>query len=515
MLTMKEVKLLLPKGSWTVSLDLKDGFWHVPIAPSFRRYLGFTYKGQDWQFRALPFGLNIAPRIFTKVVSHVVKRLSEQGIWCLPYLDDLLIIARSKEACLLHCQLTMKLLTSLGWIINLKKSRLIPGQTFEWLGVQFDLRQHTAQSPRDKLESVCSIVSNLIVSNTCSIREVMKLQGIINWIGQVHPSVRTLMSSTRYIIRCFKGSQLDSHITLDRFMKLSLCKWFCLRPIPQVLGNPSPDLTIMSDASLRGWGFQINGFSFQGSFDESMSYSINVLELITVWFALLTIQSQGNRIQILCDNSTAVGVVKKGTSFSPMLSAIAQLIWRRAEKYQWQLHISHIKGSYNVIADQLSRNQTISTEWSLPRKDFQKILRLNPHLQVDLFATSYNNQLQTFVSPCPDERAVGQDSLTLPWDRWDHLYLFPPTVLISKVLGKILQSAFISAILLTPEMPTRPWYMALRQLNIQSTVLQTTLQQRVGDQLIKMNQPSKLRVWRLLGAHMKRGSTNATEKLGT
>ena len=41
MLTLRDVKLLLPEGFYTVSLDLKDGYWHVPIAPSRRPYLGF------------------------------------------------------------------------------------------------------------------------------------------------------------------------------------------------------------------------------------------------------------------------------------------------------------------------------------------------------------------------------------------------------------------------------------------------------------------------------------------
>ena len=52
--------LLLPEGFYTVSLDLKDGYWHVPIAPAKHPYLG-----SDYWFWALPFGLNIAPRIFT------------------------------------------------------------------------------------------------------------------------------------------------------------------------------------------------------------------------------------------------------------------------------------------------------------------------------------------------------------------------------------------------------------------------------------------------------------------
>ena len=61
MLTLKEVRLQLPPGAWTISLDLKDGFWHLSVARSFRPYLGFRYKNQNWRFRAMPFGLNIAP----------------------------------------------------------------------------------------------------------------------------------------------------------------------------------------------------------------------------------------------------------------------------------------------------------------------------------------------------------------------------------------------------------------------------------------------------------------------
>ena len=60
MLTMKEVKLL-PQVHYTISIDLKDGYWHVPIAPSKRLFLGFVFQGTSYQFSALQFGLNLAP----------------------------------------------------------------------------------------------------------------------------------------------------------------------------------------------------------------------------------------------------------------------------------------------------------------------------------------------------------------------------------------------------------------------------------------------------------------------
>ena len=509
MLTMKEVKLLLPKGFWTVSIDLKDGFWHVAISPKTRPYLGFRYRNKNWQFRAMPFGLNIAPRIFTKVIAHVVKVMAEAGIWCLPYLDDLLIIAATKEECHQKAKQAIAILESLGWLLNTKKSRLEPAQVFQWLGVHFDLTSHTAMAPQEKMNFLQQRLRNIITSQVCTKREIMRLQGIINWVGTLDPVVRLMISKTKYMIKFYRNMPLDAPIVLNKGMRLSLCKWVSHQSIPQSLGTPIPNIMILTDASLQGWGFRVNETHFQGVFDRSMSYSINILEMLTIWYALLMIHKKQAVIQVLCDNTTAVAVVRKGTSSIPHLSTLAELIWRRAEVFQWTLSIAHIQGSFNVIADQLSRNIALSTEWSLAPSTFQTILKLNPNLQVDLFATSLNNKLETFISPCPDMKATACDALTTPWNLWDHLYLYPPTNMISKVLAKLTTCSFTSAVLITPETPTRPWYMALKLHRVPSVLLEAQLQQIVVDRLVVMPQTSKLRVWRLSKKHTKEGFLTA------
>ena len=187
MLTMEQVRLLLPKNFWTASLDLKDGYWHVPVTPKKRPYLGFRYRGQDWQFRALPFGLNVGPRAFTKLIAHVVKVMASEGIWCLPFLDDLLIISITREECLKHTEMAMQILKSFGWILNEKKSRLQPEQVFEWLGVKFDLQNHTVQATQNKTVELKRQIRSVVTGKYCSKRKIMKLQGLANWIGQFNP----------------------------------------------------------------------------------------------------------------------------------------------------------------------------------------------------------------------------------------------------------------------------------------------------------------------------------------
>ena len=242
-----------------------------------------------------------------------------------------------------------------------------------------------------------------------------------------------------------------------------------------------------------------------------MSYSINVLELMSVWYALLIITRKNVVIQVLSDNTTTIQVLKKGGSLTYQLAALSEMIWRRAAHLNWTLQVAHISGAFNVLADQLSRDQILSTEWSLTYRDFQQILKLNRFLQVDLFATRLNHKLETFVSPCPDDMATEVDALTTNWEKWKHLYLFPPSPLISRALTKLSQTTFTSAVLVTPDTPTRPWYMALILQQVPSTVMEVRLQQVVVNKMMTQQHTTKLRVWLLSGKHMSRDSLHAIQ----
>ena len=236
---------------------------------------------------------------------------------------------------------------------------------------------------------------------------------------------------------------------------------------------PEPNLTIQSDASLTGIGFMINSSKYQMTFDNSMKeYSINVLELLAIWMATLMIHQENIILRILTDNSAALSAINKASSGAYHLASITEMIWKRASTMKWTISAVHIQGSFNVIADQLSRNTTISTEWSLPKQVFkQEVLRHEPRLEVDLFATSLNHQLKEYVSPCPDQKASAINALNVDWGRWNHLYLFPPRPLILRALQKLRQSNIKTALFLTMDEHFQKWYRPLKsQLTPISTV---------------------------------------------
>ena len=94
---LQNVTQLVRKGDYMVTIDLKDAYFSIPIHQSHRKFLRFSWRNQLFQFAALPFGLTSAPRVFTKVLKPVIASMRQRGIRCLIYIDDLIIVASSKD----------------------------------------------------------------------------------------------------------------------------------------------------------------------------------------------------------------------------------------------------------------------------------------------------------------------------------------------------------------------------------------------------------------------------------
>ena len=106
------LKTLLLPGDFLTKIDLKDAHLCVPVHETSRKLLRFLWKGICYQFKALPFGLCSAPRIFTKVLKPVAAFLRRKAIRVLIYLDDFLLLAATVEEAVKNTQLVVSLLQS-------------------------------------------------------------------------------------------------------------------------------------------------------------------------------------------------------------------------------------------------------------------------------------------------------------------------------------------------------------------------------------------------------------------
>ena len=122
--TQGSIQSAIRSLEWTVSIDIRDAYLHVPMHQAVRKYLRFVVNKKVYQFTCLPFGLATSPREFTKLLRPVVSLLRQQGVKLHVYLDDWLIGADTPEQAQLDAQTTIRVLQFLGWIINYEKSNL-------------------------------------------------------------------------------------------------------------------------------------------------------------------------------------------------------------------------------------------------------------------------------------------------------------------------------------------------------------------------------------------------------
>ena len=89
--------IICPSNSpWFSTLDLKSGYWQVPIMERDKEKTAFrTSSGQLYEFNQVPFGLCNAPATFSRLMDRVLSGLHWER--CLFYLDDIIVFSSTWE----------------------------------------------------------------------------------------------------------------------------------------------------------------------------------------------------------------------------------------------------------------------------------------------------------------------------------------------------------------------------------------------------------------------------------
>ena len=135
--------------------------------------LRFLWKDSLLEFVCLPFGLAVAPRVFTKIMKPVVALLRRTGII---YLDDLLFMNSSKVGLQQDMTTAQYFLENLGFVINLEKSCFQPTQQLEFLGFVVNTLDMTLLLPDCKVEAIKSHCSKMLLHYEVSVRELSQLR---------------------------------------------------------------------------------------------------------------------------------------------------------------------------------------------------------------------------------------------------------------------------------------------------------------------------------------------------
>lgn len=445
---LENVSSILPylnQGSFMVKLDLKQGYYHVPMSLNSQKYLGFGWifneKTRFFCFSQMPFGLSSAPHIFTKILRPFLLRWRRSGFQVSVYLDD--FFAAANDFILLKQQIfcIVKDLTEAGFIINVEKSSIEPVQEMEYLGFLFNTISYNVSIPQNKFEKIlCKLDKCIGFFPEFSARTILSLAGVLVSNRLVFGDLVLLRTRSFYqfVGICADWDSLfmaNSYLLKDlQFWKENL-SYLATRSLQD---KECKFLEIFSDASSFACAAVFNNQGKQlvayHRFDvEQKERSSTWRELFAIKLAIECFYSYfaGFDVKIFVDNQAVPYIVRKG-SMKEHLQCLALQISELCSKYKIGLYPIWIPREHNALADFYSKCKDYD-DWAISPVLFSSLCKIFGSPTLDIFASSENSKTPRFFSRfwCPD--SVGADCFNYRWNK-EFCWAVPPFNLIPKTL---------------------------------------------------------------------------------
>ncbi len=367
---------------WFAAIDLKDAYFHVSILPRHRPFLRFAFEGRAYQYKVLPFGLSLSPRVFTKVAEAALVPLRERGVRILNYLDDWLILAQSREQLRAHKDLVLRHLSQLGLRVNWEKSKLVPTQRISFLGMELDSVNQTARLTQERAQSVLNCLKTLSGRTAVPLKLFQRLLGHMAAAAAIVPlgllHMRPLQHWLHGRIPRWAWERGTHRVQITPACRKTFSPWsdpsFLRAGVP--LEQVSRHAVVFTDASATGWGATYNGHAVLGVWTgPQLRWHINCLELLAVRLALSRLRGrlQGKDVLVRTDNTATVAYInRQGGLRSRRMSQLARHLLLWSQKHLRSLRAIHIPGVLNRAADELSR-AALPGEWRLHPQAVQLI----------------------------------------------------------------------------------------------------------------------------------------------
>lgn len=469
--TFESTLKLVKKGDFMASVDLRHAYYSVPIADEQRKLFRFSWKGKVFEYTCLANGISSAPRLFTKLLKPVYATLRQSGHINSAYIDDSFLSSDSYEGCVKNVSDTSDLLEHVGFMINEKKSVLVPTTKIKFLGNLIDSEKMIVTLPEEKVLSIVKECRSLRNKDLITIRHLAQVLGRLVSsfsaveFGSMH--YRTLEREKSFALSINAGN-FDALMVLSDKAKADLTWWIeNLHLQKRDIEHGNPDIEIVTDSSSEGWGAVCNSVRIGGRWtDFEKKHHINYLEMLGAFYGMKSfLKDKSNlHVKLLSDNQCCVSHLRnKGGIKSILCNDLAVQIWEWCLQRNIWISAAHVPGKDN-IADVCSRKFNENVEWMLNPHIFQDVVALWGRPDVDMFASRLNKQLEKFASWHPDPEASFIDAFSVDWSE-GNLYMFPPFSLVTACLQKIVQDQ-ADCVLVCPLWTTQIWWPVLMDLLI-------------------------------------------------
>ncbi|XP_068690138.1 uncharacterized protein [Montipora foliosa] len=259
----------------------------------------------------------------------------------------------------------------------------------------------------DVIKSKCHTLVHM--QGPVQIREVASVVGLVVSAFSGVQYAPLFYSSLEYdktnALKC-NGCDLEGKMTLSPLSKQDLLWWISnADQYPKPITPLPPDITLVTDSSLKGWGGVIEGTpnvtGGRWSYQES-KFHINYLELKAILLVLqfLCNHMQCCHIKLLCDNTTALSYTRNmGGTKSRVCNEMTREIIMWCMARHLTLSISHLPGKLNAEADRASRVfHNSNTKLSLAPSVFNELTATWGEPDIDMFASRLNYKVSQYVA---------------------------------------------------------------------------------------------------------------------
>jgi hypothetical protein len=488
--TLKKLRTFARRGDWMVSWDLQDGYHHLSIHPSARKYFTFLVNGEYLQCAALPFGWNNSPAIFTKLLRPVVQFLrsppptpgtapsasllaaARRGIRVLPYLDDFLALFRSREEATVGVPRIRQLLETLGLRTHPRKCHWEPTQRLVHLGLEVDTVEGVFRVTPSRQRKLSTLAVSLRAISARSSRRV-PAKTLAKFCGLAQSCTLALPVARLYLRALYDSLELrvtwGSTVPLSRQALRDLSWWASDLSTELAKGGliwlRSETATLHCDSSSTAWGGVLNGrMPVRGSWaDSQIPWHITLKELVAVRLTVTHFLQEltGRRVLLFEDNQAVVAALTTLTSQSPAMMAELRALWLLLHSASIDLRAVYIRSAANVWADDLSR-RIDPWDYSVTPSLFRRLMRLWGPCTVDRFAAPHNRMLPRFNSRIPLPGAEATDAFSQSW-AGESNWLHPPLSLLPEVVAR-LETSGARAVVVAPHWPAQSWFNPLCRL---------------------------------------------------
>ena len=354
-----QILRLIP-ATWTVfcKVDIRNGFFRVPLAVDIRNFFSFRLGAQRWRFCSLPQGWVLSPGLFHERICRITK-----GLGLISYVDDLLLGAESLDLLKGKVRILLSRLRQFG--LQVQKRKFVYGvKTVNFLG--FDVSAGGIIDCSTYLTERKDVILSAITTK----RGLQKILGIFNFIRAHIPNLAGQLFRLYDMLTLCKGQLTNEqgHLINKEVQRvwtviLSSC-------VKVMKGQPTGhdfQYELYTDWSQRAKGYFLlrrygdgrRELVDLGSIADKQLRAVSSFlgELSSMKWGLTKVRHliQGHVVIVHCDNT---GTVNKMNNFKEEGEDI-----RVSRLYAWirinvpQAQFVFYPGQNNVLADYLSRKE--------------------------------------------------------------------------------------------------------------------------------------------------------------